>query len=73
MKVELIKEESISKPTHYYTEVDGMYIPGSVKTNEEDAIMAFNGILERVQAGFPTEPRKTVIDSWDSNKQSQVE
>jgi len=68
MKVELIKEESISKPTHFYTKVDGRFIGGSVQFNEEDAIKVFNKILDHVQSGNPTEPRKTVIDSWDSNK-----
>jgi len=68
MKVEFIKEESVGKPTHYYTEVDGAYVTGTLFLNQDEAYAVFNKILDQVQSGRGIDPSKTIIDSWDSEK-----
>jgi len=46
MKIEFIKEHTVTGQIRYYTEVDGNYIGGSLSFNKDEAMVIYNTIVE---------------------------
>ncbi len=72
MKIEFVKETKWDGTTYYYTNIDGLFISDTLKTNEDKAREIYNKILEMNGVKPPVIEVLETIDTEQQPKNSET-